>query len=358
MPEILDTAADSLSDYTKQFKIASFYTNGDADRAKQMIAGTLKDCYVIKGAFYSATTMGAFIIFFNYDFLALNSVYPVIANSSTLKDLKTNTSWKVFEKELVDFANTQEHDAVLNRQFKNFFSAAFTFKFAGELKALIQAKDEIGVNRFFMQFAQDRIGFFGVTMRIDGEFISSLEMELYSLTSKKIIEHKNANKDQVAADEPHIELEADDDKEFYKERDVRFILRGGLVLSPVTGRDVGLLIVGDRIKVKLMDSQPKAIQVAKAFNAYDDDGIHPITGRIVSLRHLADGGYKIFVIVAKGIYVKIEETEENIKIALDTSYLDDQQSMDKVSKVSIVIMAILSAILLGLIGLMIFFFKK
>jgi hypothetical protein len=56
MPETLDTAVDSLSDYTRRFEIATFYTNGDAERAKQMIAGAFKDIYVIKGKFNTTTS--------------------------------------------------------------------------------------------------------------------------------------------------------------------------------------------------------------------------------------------------------------------------------------------------------------
>ena len=51
MSEILENAAGSLSDYTKKLKIAMFFTNGDEDRAKQMIAGNLEDICVIKGRF-------------------------------------------------------------------------------------------------------------------------------------------------------------------------------------------------------------------------------------------------------------------------------------------------------------------
>ena len=47
------------------------------------------------------------------------------------------------------------------------------------------------------------------------------------------------------------------------------------------------------------------------------DSILPsITGRIVSIGHLVNGGYKIFCLIAKGIYVKIEEEEEDIRVAV------------------------------------------
>ena len=90
MSEILENAAGSLSDYTKKLKIAMFFTNGDEDRAKQMIAGNLEDICVIKGRFSSTQSFGAFIAFFNRYYLTLNSVYPVITDSFNLKELKTS----------------------------------------------------------------------------------------------------------------------------------------------------------------------------------------------------------------------------------------------------------------------------
>ena len=356
MPETLDAAADSLSDYTKKIDIASYYSGGDADRAKQMVAGTLKDIYAIKGRYFSSTSYGAFIAFFNYNNLTMNSVYPVISNSATLKDLKSNLDWKIFEKELIDFIQSNEHDDVLGRQFRNVFSTAFTLQFAGEFKKLLEEKNEIAVNRMFQVLVQDRLGFLGVNMSVDCEQISSLDMELYSLTSQKMIERKKTA-EKTTADDVSIELDIDDDQEALRGREVRLVLRGSLVLSPVSGREISLLVIGDRIRVKIIDTHEKAIQVARAFNAYTEDGIRPITGRIISIRHRSDGGYVIFAVVAKGIYAKIDETEDNIKIAIDTATSDALTNGEKYSRMSIILIVSLAVVLIVLIILLVTLIK-
>ncbi|OHD64266.1 MAG: hypothetical protein A2176_01305 [Spirochaetes bacterium RBG_13_51_14] len=357
MAEILDTAAHSLSDYTKKLEIALFYTNGDEERAKQMIAGNLRDMYVIKGRFSSTTSFGAFIAFFNYFYLTLNSVYPVISDSFSLKDIRTNIDWKTFEKDMAEFLTNNEHDDVLGRQFKSVFISSFNLQFAGDLKKMYNEKGEVEINRLFLQIMQDRMGFQSVNMVVDIEVISSLDMELSSITSQKIMEFKDHEQEKKDS-EPEIEVDTGDDQDALKGKEVKLILRGSLILSPISGREIGLLVMGDRLKVKIADNHTKAIHVAKAFNAYDDDGMHPITGRIVSIRHRSDGGYTIFVIIAKGIYVKIEELEENIKVAIDTSYMDAGAKPDRMSKISIGIIIALAVALAGLITLLVVFVLK
>jgi hypothetical protein len=358
MSEILDTASDSLLDYTKKLEIANFYTNGDEERAKQMIAGTLKDVYVIKGRFSSTSSFGAFIAFVNHLYLTLNSIYPVISDSFALKDVKTFNDWITFEKDITDFLSNNSHDDVLGRQFKNVLTSSFTIQFSSELKKLVTDRNEMEVNRLFQQVVQARMGLQSVNMVVDIEMTSSLDMELNSITSQKVMDYK-VHPDEKKDGDPDIEVDRDDDdKEVLKGKEVRLILRGSLILSPITGRDIGLLVIGDRLKVKIVDTHSKAINVLKAFNAYDKDGPHPILGRIVYIRRRTDGGYTIYAIVAKGIYVKIEELEDNIKVAIDTSYLDSESDKSRMSNVNIIIIISLSAVLLSLIILLIYFFIR
>ncbi|HQL83130.1 MAG TPA: hypothetical protein PK307_13075, partial [Spirochaetota bacterium] len=293
MSEILENAAGSLSDYTKKLKIAMFFTNGDEDRAKQMIAGNLEDICVIKGRFSSTQSFGAFIAFFNRYYLTLNSVYPVITDSFNLKELKTSVDWRSFEKDMMNFVGSQPHDDVLGRQFKNVFLSTFTVNFAGELKKLLDGQSEIDINRIFQLMVQDRMGLQGVSMMVDTEYLSSLEMETDSVTSRKMMDYQ-LPKDGTGKDDVDIEIDTDDDHEALKGKEIKLLLRGSLILAPISGRDIGLLVVGDRLKVKIVDRHPRAVQVAKAFNAYTEEGIQPITGRIVFLRRRADGGYTIF----------------------------------------------------------------
>ncbi len=357
MPETLDNATGSLSDYTRKLEIATFYANGDEDRGKQIVAGTLKDIYAIKGRFSSTTSFGAFIAFANFQYLSLNSVYPVISTSFELKDIKTFNDWMTFEKDVMDFLKNNEHDDVLGRQFRNSFTSSFTLQFASELKRLVNDKKDMDINRLFQQIIQTRMGLQSVSMIVDVEEITSVDMELYSLTSSKMAEQPAGRERSVA--EPDIAVETDaDDMAVLQGKDVRLLLRGSLILSPLGGREIGLLVVGDRLKINITDRHEKAVHVLKAFNAIDEEGAHPIIGRIVHIKHRADGGYTIYAIVAKGIYAKIEEMEEGIKVAIDTSYMDAKAEPEKMSRATMGIIGGLGAAIVALIILIIYFFAR
>lgn len=357
MPDNLETATDSLSDYTRKLEIATFYANGDEERAKQIVAGTLKDFYAIKGRFSSTTSFGAFIAFANSQYLSLNSMYPVISGSFSLKDLKTFNNWMNYEKDVMDFLKNNEHDDVLGRQFKNAFHSSVTLQFMSELKRLVNDRKDMDINRLFQQIVQARMGLQSVNMIVDVEEITSVDMELHSITSTKMSEQPAAR--EKTGLEPDIAVEADeDDREVLKGKDVRLLLRGGLILSPLSGREIGLLVVGDRLKINITDRHEKAVHVLQAFNAIDNEGARPITGRIVHMKHRADGGYTIYAIVAKGIYVRIEELEDGIKVAIDTSYMETRAEPEGMSRATMGVIGGLSAAIIALIILIIYFFTR
>ena len=163
------------------------------------------------------------------------------------------------------------------------------------------------------------MGLQNVQMTVDYEQITSVDMELYSTSSTKIsaIEAQKRKEEEEKKKQARISI---DDENPLADRDVKLLLQGNVILSPIKGKDIGSVTVGDRIRISITDRNPKAVQVAKAFNAYKDDGtLLPVSGRIVYIKHMAPNGYKIYAIVAKGIYIKIDEEEDNIKIALDQS---------------------------------------
>ncbi|MBN1497756.1 MAG: hypothetical protein JXA07_13355 [Spirochaetes bacterium] len=355
MPDTLDTASESLSDFARKLEVATFYTNGDEERARQMIAGSLNDIYVIKGRFSSTSHFGAFIVFFNHYYLKLNSIYAIISDDFALKDMKTSRDWITFENDLASFAGNSQHDDVLDRQLRNALNTSFSLSFSGELKKLVEEQSDIEINRLFQQVVMDRMGLQSVNSVVDIEVISSLDMELHSLTSRKIPEIQEFQNKQKEL-EPDVQVDTeDDDREVLKGREVRLVLRGSLILAPISGRDIGLLVSGDRLKLKVVDTHEKAIQVLKAFNAITSDGVQPILGRIVSIRHRNDGGYTIYAIVAKGIYVKVEELEENIKIAIDTSGLDAEAGPDRISNAAVGAIVGLVVLLAALLAFVIYF---
>ena len=134
MPDELNNAVDSLAEHTRKLEIATHYTYGDAEKAKQMVAGTYKDIYAIKGKFSSTSLYGAYLIFFNVPHSMVNSIYIVLSNNYQVNEIKTNRGWRNFEKEITAQRNQGEHDDVFANQLRDEIMAGFTMQFSNDLK--------------------------------------------------------------------------------------------------------------------------------------------------------------------------------------------------------------------------------
>ncbi len=352
----LGSAVNSLGEQTKKLDIATHYTHGDFEKAKQMVSGVYKDLFAIKARFSSSSMYGAFLIFFNSVYITFENFYGIVSHSFSVEDMKTNVDWKIFEQQIAEALAEGEHDAVLTAHVKEELASGLTLQFGNELKRLIDQDDEISVNHAFQKIAQTRLGFQNIKITIDYDQITSLEMELFSVSSRKIdVEsiRQKQEEEEAKKKEPVIE-KIDEDP--LKGKEVKLTLRGSLILAPIKGKDISKIIPGDRVKVKIIDSNPRGVDVAKAFDAYKEGEILPITGRVVTSKHMTTGGYKFAVIVAKGIYVVVEEEEENIKVAMDpSSNLKPGNSEEEKSGMSIPVLIVLVLVFLGLVGVVLSF---
>lgn len=350
MAESYDSAVSTFSEQTRKLEIATHYTFGDLEKAKQMVTGAYKDVYAIKARFSSTTMNGAFIIFFNAQSNMVNSIYLLLSHSYTINDIKTNTDWRNFERLVTEQMSQVDHDDVLGNQIKDAMLNGFNMQFTADLKKLLGNNDEIAVNRLFQKFVRDRMGFQNVDISVDCEAITSVDMELYSSSSVKISTQEAQKRKEEEEKKKRASITTDEDNPLFG-RDVKLVLQGNVILSPIKGKDISSVVVGDKIRITISDANPKAIQVAKAFNAYVEGSIRPISGRIIYIKHLSPSGYKIYAVVAKGIYVKIDEDEENIKIALDhpQTITEKEQGSNAVRIIMMVMVIIASIVIISVL---------
>ncbi len=315
----LDKSIDTFSKEKDKLDIALHYTHQDPEKARNMVSGIYKDMFTVKAKFNASTIYGAFLLFFNIPYCSYVHSFAVMSPSYEVDELKTKNGWQIFEEEIDKIVKNNEQNVEMTLKLKDELANIFTLKLgpdqrASELKKYLEMKDEISANRLINKFINDKFGFRNINLSVDYEQISSLDMELLSKSSKKIEKKTIPAEEEKKA--PEVIKEEEEDEDINK-NDIQLILRGTLILSPVKGKPIHMVEVGDRIKVNLDGSNIKAVTVAKAFKAYDGEKILPIAGRVVSIRHLVNGGYKIYCIIAKGIYGKIEEEEEDIKVAVE-----------------------------------------
>ena len=354
MPIDLESAASSLSEQTKKLQIALYYTFNDEEKAKKMINGTYLDLYLIKAKFSTSNFYGAFVLFLDISNSKVASIYSIISRSFEVADIKTNQDWRSFEARLVDLVKKGEFDEEITSKVNETLAKSLKLQEIDQLSKLIEQDNGIAVNHHFQKFFSDVTGYQQVEFSVDYEKISSLSMELQSITSEKIPTQKVKNKDE--------EIKSDvinDPNDPLFGKDVKLLVRGALILSPIKGKDISQLVIGDKVMISIVDRSDKAADLLNAFNAYKDDGsTKPIVGRIVSINRTTD--YKIYAIVAKGIYVKIVEEEDFIKVAMDSTYYGMQSVNDakdsKRNKMIIYIFSAIFVILFSAVIILLFFY--
>jgi len=356
MPNELEAAASNFSEQAKKHQIALYYTFGDEEKAKKMVNNAYTDLHVIKAYYSSSSVYGAFIIFLNTVYLKAVHAYTLVTRSFDLVDMKTSRDWRSFERMLMDIAKQGHQDDMFTNQLRDQIMKGFTFQEISNISKLIDQDNQIAANHYLQKFISALTGLQNMELSADYEKISSLSMEIYSLTSTKLSPAeltKGQGKEAPAAD---VKIEKTED--VLEGKEIKLILSGALILSPIKGKDISTLVVGDRIMISIVDPNPRGIDVARAFNAYDPEkGIRPIPGRIVSLKY--DGAYNIVAIVAKGIYIKIIEEESNIKIGMDPAhYSPEGGKKDDEGGKSGLTLAVLAVIFIALVGVVLFFVFK
>lgn len=351
MSEELDSAVNSLGEQTKKLNIALYYVNGDMAKAKQMVAGTYKDIYALKCNFTSSSLHGAFLIHYNYMSFKINNIFVAVGPSYTVQNIEAGDDWRVFEKEIQDYIDTGEQDDILGRSLRDKLTHSFSFLFIGDLNKYLKANNDISLNRMFQKVIQDSLGLQRVEANLLYQPISSLEMELFSTSARKldqqIIDSQKTKEEETAPQPEEAEKPVSSEPKVGQDG-VKLIIHCSLILSPIKGKDISKLLPGDRVKVNIVDNNPKAVTVAEAFNAYKDNKFLPIIGRIKSIQQVPGSGYLIYAVIAKGIIAKIIEEEDNIRVAMDPAYtissVEEAETKSNLPIIMIVMTAIAIAV--------------
>ncbi len=313
------------------FEVAMYYTNGDKEKSELMVSGAYLDMYALKIKFSFTGLYGACIYFINRVNNILVDLYCVISTSFNVDDIKVNLGWLDFEKSIIDIMDENTHDNNMVLKYLEASKTCFNTNVIKNMNNLIEINEINNLTELLKKEIFDTLDVPSVKIDLHSEEISSLNMELESKTSYKLSEEQisEGKVDHEAEEIEVIKFEPDDKEDTIRPEDVKLILDGALNLDPIKGMNVEGLVVKDRIKIKITDKNPKGVLIAKAFNAYQDGRMKPIEGNIVSFRKRMEGGYKLFVEIADGIYIRIIEEETDIKVHFVSPSPDRSQELQK-----------------------------
>ncbi|MDA3901591.1 MAG: hypothetical protein PF637_13865 [Spirochaetes bacterium] len=314
--ENLDSAINSLSDQQKRYDIALHFTGNDQDKAKRMVSNSYFDLVAVKGAFSSSSLYGAFIIFFNIDYARVDHTVFVVSPDYQLQSLVIKNDWKTLEKEILN-SRTSSAASRINSDFSEKFKKGFSYSLGKDFARYLSKGDMTQIVHMIQRFMQESTELKRIEVSAEIQNLSSLQLELDSLTSNKISGKLNSRKD--SEEETPEDSSSASSGPVAGQDGVRLVITSTIVLSPIKGKYISNIVEGDKIMVSMVENTPQVIEIAKAFNAYDSTSkkISAIPARVKSVEYVDGVGYKIFALIAKGIVAKIIEEESSIKIALD-----------------------------------------
>jgi hypothetical protein len=357
----INNTGGSAEDPDYRTSIALFYTGGDVQKAGEMLDGTYRDIHALKAYFTSATLSGAFIIFYNIKHLKLVDSFVHVTSGVAGKNPDPGLSWWEFEKAVNNAVRNEEHDDILGRTLRDGITRSFSIGFITDLNKYLENEDDISLNRLLQKVVQDSLGLQRVEMKVLAESTTSLDVEIKSLTTRKLDRQTLETQKMNAAGQVRaIEGEAASNVPREGVDGVKLILKASFILSPIKGKDVAKLQVGDRIRINLVDRNPRAVSVAKAFNAYDEQNnkFLPVNARIKQIEKIEGNGTEIYALLAKGVLARIVEEEDNIKVAMDPNYVwqveENAESKANIAGLMVVllIIAICTAVVIALIKLL------
>jgi hypothetical protein len=353
MVENLDSAVNSLSEQTKKINMALFFTGNDMDKAKQMVAGAYKDIFVLKMKFTSSSVYGAMITFLNTAAFRFVDSFLVVSNDYLIANIDNNLEWKTFEKEISN-ARANMTDFRLVAEIKDKIDRGFISTVCTSIIKLIEKGDHIQLSHALQKFVQECTGLQRVDISVEIQKISSLEMELESISTRKIdTKAVDPQKEEAVI----VEKTPDEDEIKPGQNGIRAVIRSSLILSPIKGKHITELKIGDRVMISLIDLNDQNKSIAKAFKAYDEEEgrILPIPARIKSMKYIDGTGYKIFVVIAKGVVGQIIEEEKNIKVALDPAVVQQEDpEKNQGNKTGLMVIVALFAVILILVAVILF----
>ncbi len=331
--------SQNLSD---NINIAMKYTNGDVELAKNVVRGNFQDILVVKSRFKGTenSNFGNIIIFLATQLNEIVGLNVCTGNSASIYNNKPFDPWKSFEEDLTTNFNS-EPDQKSSKQLKEIILSSIESSSNTNFIEVSQKSDYDTVTTFLQNIISENLHD-NILCQVEFEKTNSIIFE--STCKSKIITESNDEEVQSGTEEKYIQSS----NPFAG----NVILIGKAVLSPVRGKDINSIQLGDNIKVLIQEKTQKAINIATKLNAYENGEMKSIIAEVESYKKNGST-HEIYASIAPYILVKITE-EEDVKVSYVTSVYEEER--EKYNNKNYIIG--LAIIIVVLVSIVIFLFSK
>lgn len=331
MSESVNT--NELNEQTKRLNEASKYTDGDIDKAREMISGNYKDINVVKGKFAieDAELYGFFAIFLKVDNESVSNITLYVLSSSEIYNkIKLTDSWKLYYKSINEAVSEQEISEVDDLIYHLADSAK-----GYDLFSYSKDDDGAAIEDILIENFRKYYNLPSIDCSVEIDNASSLEIAEAGVSIESYVRKKK----QVSASEKEQDV-----PEIENEYDLK--INAKVIVSPVKGKYVNDISQGEMLKLIPLKDDPISKKVAAAQRTLDENGkIKFLRGKLKEKIKLEDGGYILYCLVANNVLAKIIE-EENVKIEL-FSHSKGKEKLDDGSKSNLILyVAMLAGLLI------------
>lgn len=277
----------------------------------------IKKFIIVKGRFKSPVSnlYGIFILVLN-NYKKFETYQILVSTFSELYETGLELQWNEIE------------DIIINQKWKGSYNKTITASMMDQIKGI--ADDSRLSSLLFDNADSDddhqhlKVSLFDLINRgiQDKNMTLEVKIEKYSIdefNEMKENRGKNENEEEPVTIPP--------DKEKYNLGDEDQIVNVKPILSPVKGKPVYDLKIGDKVMVKITKDSPKAEFIINLLELKDGDVILPVSASIVDIK--AGSGKNepvvILTLLSRGIYGKIIEEEKHVKVRLYNPQTDGKQ---------------------------------
>lgn len=312
-----DTTNDynSLNDKTKLINSALRFTNGDVEKAKQMLSGQFNDAVAVKGKFsIGEEIFGVFLIFCNNQFNTIMNANTLLSASKSLNDkIRVNDNWKSFYVNFKNYVNIDKSEKSLLDSYE--FTNHLIESLAGyDTYTDINAHNIEVVTEIMTEIIYKYNNLGPITCQVDFEDTNSLQIDIEGIPLELNDESTASSNKNKESSESMTEKTLDS-----IESQADYVIDGKVIVSPVKGKYINDIKIGEKIKVIPVNSSDEiSIRVAKTLKAYSDEGeFLPVKARVKAMVPMDGGGFMIYGVLLKNILIRVLE-EENVKIEVHT----------------------------------------
>jgi hypothetical protein len=275
-------------------------------------------CLMVKGKFRagSQNLYGLFLIQFGYDGHLLSTQISVSSYSDTYS-IPLDSSWYDFES------------AIIQGKWKGAFNSGLTTSLQSQLEKLRQDtsyRTQIFSSVINYDLSGLNASLYDLINRIIHDKQLTLDCSIESTTLNSINEAKRQRENPKAA-EPVAPASA------YNLEKGSIILSGALILSPVKGKALFDLRIGDRIMVKIDHTVQSGQIFIDSHQLRVEGRVRPVPTEVVDVKaESRSSPVEILCRIDANYYVKCIESERQVKLRLYDPRIDGVYNFDQARK--------------------------